>query len=59
MEGAAAALVAWRQRVRFSEIRGISNMTGNRNRESWKIAEACEAAAAAAGVWIARERTQA
>ena len=59
MEGAAAALVAWRQRVRFSEIRGISNMTGNRNRESWKIAEACEAAAAAAGVWIERERTQA
>ena len=59
MEGAAAALVAWRQRVRFSEIRGISNMTGDRNRESWKIAEACEAAAAAAGVWIERERTQA
>ena len=58
MEGAAAALVAWRQRVRFSEIRGISNMTGDRNRESWKIAEACEAAAAAAGVWIERERTQ-
>jgi len=58
MEGAAAALVAWRQRVRFSEIRGISNMTGDRNRESWKIAEACEVAAAAAGVWIERERTQ-
>ena len=58
MEGAAAALVAWRQRVRFSEIRGISNMTGDRTRESWKIGEACEAAAAAAGVWIERERTQ-
>mgnify|MGYP001162668232 FL=1 len=59
MEGAAAALVAWRQRVRFSEIRGISNMTGDRNRESWKIAEACEAAAAAAGAWIEQEKTQA
>ena len=59
MEGAAAALVAWRQRVRFSEIRGISNMTGDRNRKSWKISEACEAAAAAAGAWIERVRTQA
>jgi futalosine hydrolase len=59
MEGAAAALVAWRQRVRFSEIRGISNMTGDRNRESWQVAEACEAAAATAGVWIEREKTQA
>ena len=55
MEGASAALVAWKHRIRFSEIRGISNMTGNRNREEWEIPAACEIAARVLTTWIAME----
>jgi len=55
MEGASAALVAWKNNIRFSEIRGISNMTGNRNREEWEIPAACEIAARVLATWIAME----
>lgn len=59
MEGAAAALAAWKQGVRFSEIRGVSNLTGDRDRENWKIDEACEAAALVALAWIETEKARA
>lgn len=56
MEGAAAALVAWKYGVRFSEIRGVSNLTGNRKREEWEIPAACEIAARIMGAWVEMER---
>ena len=56
MEGASAALVAWKHSVRFSEIRGVSNTTGNRNREEWEIPAACEVAARVLAAWIKMER---
>lgn len=56
MEGAAAALVAWKQGVRFSEIRGVSNRTGHRNREEWEIPAACEIAARVLQAWVETER---
>ena len=57
MEGASAALVAWKHQLRFSEIRGISNLTGNRNREEWEIPGACELAARVLAAWIETERS--
>ncbi|QOI99942.1 MAG: futalosine hydrolase [Phycisphaeraceae bacterium] len=45
MEGAAAALVAWRLGVHYGEIRAISNTTGDRGRQVWDV----PAAAAALG----------
>ena len=57
MEGAAAALVAWKHGIRFSEIRGISNMTGHRNREYWKITEAGKIAGWVLRSWIELEKT--
>ena len=56
MEGAAAALVAWKHGIRFSEIRGISNMAGHRNREGWKISEACEIAGRVLRSWLELEK---
>ena len=56
MEGAAAALVAWKHGIRFSEIRGISNMAGHRNREGWKISEACENAGRGLRSWLELEK---
>jgi len=56
MEGAAAALAAWKHGIRFSEVRGVSNLTGDRDRESWKIPEACESAASVIRAWIETER---
>ena len=55
MEGAAAALVAWKHGIRFSEIRGISNMAGHRDREYWKISEACEIAGRVLRSWLELE----
>jgi futalosine hydrolase len=45
MEGAAAALAAWRHGVPFYEVRGISNLAGERDRAAWDIETACERAA--------------
>ncbi len=44
MEGAAAAHVCALHDVPFLEVRGISNLVENRNRASWRIVEAAEAA---------------
>ncbi len=40
MEGAAAGLVSQRLGVRFLELRVISNLTGDRDRQRWSISEA-------------------
>ena len=48
MEGAAAAHVCALHGVPFLEVRGVSNLVEDRNRAAWKIAEAAEAAQAAA-----------
>jgi futalosine hydrolase len=45
MEGAAAALAAWRHGATFFEVRGISNMAGERDRSAWDIETACDHAA--------------
>ncbi|HVR76434.1 MAG TPA: futalosine hydrolase [Planctomycetota bacterium] len=45
MEGAAAAIAALRQGCPFLEVRGISNVVGQRDRASWRIEEASEHAA--------------
>jgi futalosine hydrolase len=44
MEGAAAAQIAQRYGIPFGEVRGISNLTGDRDRAAWKIPEAARAA---------------
>jgi futalosine hydrolase len=53
MEGAAAALVARRMGAPFLEVRGISNFTGRRRRESWKIEAASSHAALVASHLLA------
>jgi futalosine hydrolase len=45
MEGAAAALACRKARVRFIEVRGISNFVGPRRRGDWRIEEAVQGAA--------------
>jgi futalosine hydrolase len=52
LEGAAAAFACWRERVPFTELRGISNLTGERSRGSWEIDRACANAARAALVLV-------
>ncbi len=47
MEGAALALAALCRGVPFLEVRGISNMTGDRDRNRWDIPLACRRAAQA------------
>jgi futalosine hydrolase len=44
MEGAAAAHVCALHDVPFLEVRGISNLVEDRNREVWRVKEAAEAA---------------
>jgi futalosine hydrolase len=46
MEGAAAAHVCALHGVPFLEVRGVSNLVEDRNRSSWRIAEAAQAAQA-------------
>ncbi len=48
MEGAAAAHVCALHDIPFLEVRGISNLVEDRDRSSWRIEEAAEAAQAAA-----------
>jgi futalosine hydrolase len=52
MEGAAIAHVATLASIPVGEIRGISNMTGNRDRATWRVREASTAAQEALLKWI-------
>ena len=46
MEGAAAAHVSLMYEIPFAEVRGISNMAGDRDRARWDIPKACADCAA-------------
>ena len=52
MEGAAAAQVALALGLPFAEVRGISNVVGERDKAHWRIAEAAEAACLAVEEWL-------
>ena len=52
MEGAAIAHVAALAGIPAGEIRGVSNRTGNRDRASWRVEEAANAAQKALIEWI-------
>jgi len=52
MEGAAAAQIAARYGIPMGEIRGISNLTGRRDRASWKVKEAAHAAQSELLAWL-------
>lgn len=52
MEGAALVHVARLMGVRVGEVRGISNMVGNRERSAWRVPEAAAAARASLIEWI-------
>jgi futalosine hydrolase len=54
MEGAAIAHVAALAGIPVGEIRGISNLAGNRDRGSWRVKEAAAAAQEALLAWITR-----
>ncbi len=54
MEGAAAAQTAAVYDVPFVELRGISNMAGDRDRAGWDIALACSNCAKVASAFIGR-----
>ena len=52
MEGAAVAHVAHLHGVPVGEVRGISNVVGNRNPAAWRLREAADAAQEALLTWI-------
>jgi futalosine hydrolase len=52
MEGAAIVHVARLMGVKVGEVRGISNLVGNRERSAWRIPEAAAAARASLIEWI-------
>jgi futalosine hydrolase len=54
MEGAAVAHVARLHGVPAGEIRGISNMAGDRDRSAWRLPEAAAAAQEVLLAWIAQ-----
>ncbi len=54
MEGAAAVQVATHYGIPIGEVRGISNMTGRRDRASWKIPQAADAAQEAVEDYLRR-----
>lgn len=54
MEGAAAAHVCSLYQVPFLEVRAISNLVGDRERESWDVGGAAARAARAAACLVAR-----
>jgi futalosine hydrolase len=56
MEGAAIAHVAALAGIPVGEIRGISNLVGNRDRSAWRVKEAASAAQEALLTWIAARR---
>jgi futalosine hydrolase len=53
MEGAAVVHVAKLFGVPVAEVRGVSNMVGNRDRGSWRVGEAADAAQEALLRWLA------
>ncbi len=53
MEGAAVAHVACLHGIPVGEVRGISNMVGRRDRGSWRVGEAADAAQDALIAWLA------
>jgi futalosine hydrolase len=52
MEGAAVVHVALQHGVPVGEVRGISNAVGDRDRGSWRVKEAAQAAQTALVTWI-------
>jgi futalosine hydrolase len=56
MEGAAAAHVCALYGVPFLEVRGISNLVGDRDRQSWQVEEAVAVAGRAALALVAARR---
>lgn len=52
MEGAALVWVARKFGVRIGQVRGISNLVGNRDKESWDIEAAARAAQEVARLWL-------
>lgn len=54
MEGAAIVHVALAHGLPVGEIRGISNMAGDRDRSTWRIRQAADAAADALFKWLAQ-----
>ena len=57
MEGAAAAHVCALYGVPFLEVRGISNLVGDRDRQSWQVEDAVAAAGRAALALVAARET--
>jgi futalosine hydrolase len=55
MEGAAIAHVAALAGIPVGEIRGISNVVGNRDRSAWRVKDAATAAQEALIAWIRRD----
>jgi futalosine hydrolase len=54
MEGAAIAHVAHLYGLPVGEVRGISNLAGDRDRSTWRVAEAARAAQEAVLAWLER-----
>jgi futalosine hydrolase len=52
MEGAAVAHVARLHGIAVGEVRGISNMVANRDKNSWRLKEAADAAQLAVISWV-------
>ncbi len=52
MEGAALVQVAKKFGVQVGEVRGISNIVGNRDKQSWSIEEAARGAEEVVRVWL-------
>lgn len=55
MEGAAVAHVAHLHGIPVGEVRGISNIATDRDKSTWKIKDAAEAAQQALLVWMSKE----
>ncbi len=55
MEGAAAAHVCASYGIPFLEVRGISNLVEDRNREAWRVGDAAAAAQAVVLLWLERQ----
>ena len=54
MEGAAAAQVSLALGLPFAEVRGISNLVGERDKANWRIAEAVTRSCAVVEAWARR-----